>query len=168
MAVNYTTVGNLYTVLPNLKTGVSDLTSADLVKFIEDAENEIHGKLAKYYTVPVAGAPLLETLATDIAIYRVLSRRIFTQTNLKDSVWPDRYKEAVDMLDSIADGKTTLVDSSGNVVADITTHAEVWSDKSGYLPTFHEGGRTEQVIDPQKLEDIEDERDLNSVGNILS
>ena len=163
MTVNYTSVGNLFTVLPSLKTGVSDLTSADMVRFIEDAENEIHGKLAKFYTVPVVSAPLLETIATDIALYRILSRRIFTQSNLKDSVWPDRYKEAIDLLDSIAAGDVTMVDSGGTVVPDITTHAEVWSDKTGYLPTFHEGGRTEQVVDPQKLEDIEDERDLNSI-----
>lgn len=166
MAINYTSVDAMFAILPTLKTGVSNLTSGDMARFIEDAENEIDARLAKFYTVPVAGCPMLETIATDIAIYRVLSRRIFTATSLKESPWPDRYKEAVDLLGEIAEGKATLVDSSGSIIAAITTEAEVWSDKQDYLPTFHEGHDTEHIVDPDKLQDIRDDRDLSNLRDI--
>lgn len=158
---DYTTVARIYDVLPRLETDVTDLTSAQIVGFIEDAEAEINAMVANLYTVPIAGGPpLLRAVATDMALYRILSRRLFTQERLQNSVWPDRFKEAQDLLKEIASGKTPLVDSGGTLVGNRRDVARVESNTMNYHQTFSELGGLDHFIDPDKIDDLEDERDL--------
>lgn len=158
---DYATPDNVYDVFPPLQQ-VSDLTSGHInSRFIADAEAEINAKLAKLYAVPVSDAPILTTIAIDLTLYRILSRRTFPTTMLKDSEWVDRYRESRDLLDDMAAGKTELVDSSGSLVAARTDVAIVESSTQDYLPTYHEGGSDlDQILDEDKNDDLLDERDL--------
>lgn len=161
MALKYTTVSRMLSVLPMIGS-VSNLSSSDIVNlFAIPAESIIDGYLVRNYTLPIAGTiPILQALADDISLYRILSRRVFTQEKLQDSVWPDRFKEAEEMLQKIADGEILLVDSNGNLVTARTDLADVRSTKDSYLPTFHEGAAGSHVQDPNKLDDIGDDRDF--------
>ena len=153
MGVEYTTVDRCFDTLPALQDD-TDLTSAHMVIFIEDAEAEMNARIRSKYAVPVAGAvPLLRTLATDCAIYHVLSRRIFSQERLEDSVWPDRFKECKETIADIAKGEITLVDSAGNIIDPDTTAEQFLSTTKGDHATFWEGGDFEQVKDRDKIED---------------
>ncbi len=158
MGVTYTDVARVFDTLPDLKED-TELSSAHVVIFIEDAEAVMNAKLRANYEVPVAGAvPLLQAIATDCAIYRILSRRIFTQERLEDSAWPDRYKECEELLDDLADGSITLVDSAGAIISSSTTAARIQSNTSGDHPTFWEGGTFEQNKDPDKIADERNRR----------
>ena len=158
MSVIYTDVARVFDTLPDLKQD-TDLTSAHMVIFIEDAEAEMNAKLRANYEVPVAGeVPLLQAIATDCAIYRVLSRRIFTQERLENSTWPDRYKECKELLDAIADGSITLVDSAGEIISSSTTAARIQTTHKGDHPTFWEGGEFEQLQDRDKITDERNRR----------
>jgi phage gp36-like protein len=165
MVAQYTSVGRIYDIEPAIKD-VSDLSSAHLGIFINDAEAEINARLIKSYTMPLSNAPLITAIATDLSIYRVLSRRIFTQAQLKNSVWPDRFKESLDTLKEVADGTIELVDEDGTIIAGRTDQAELWSNTKNYLPTFHEGSIgpgghfADNILDEDKQDDLLDERDL--------
>ena len=159
---SYTSVNRIYQQLPAIGS-MTTLSSAQVLTFVEDAENEINARLAPLYTVPVTGSgvpPILETLATNMAQYRILSRRVMTQEKLKESGWVDRFKEDSELLQKIADGGISLVDSSGTIIAGRTDQREVWSNTKDYLPTFTELGDLDQVQDPDKIDDLADERDL--------
>lgn len=159
---DYTTVERVLDILPAVGS-LTSITSGHLATFIEDAEADINAMIANQYAVPVSGTPpLLRSIATDLACYRVLSRRVFTQERLKDSVWPDRYKEADERLQKIAEGKIALVNSSGTLIATSAARAEVWSDTMDYHPTFHEGPDTSHIVDEDKLDDIAEERDIGT------
>ncbi len=158
MGVTYTDVDRVFDTLPDLKTD-TDLTSAHMVIFIEDAEADINAKLRSKYDVPVLGeVPLLKSIATDCSIYRVLSRRIFTQERLENSVWPDRYKECVETLDALAKGELTLVDSAGTIISADTTAESFQSTTKGDHQTFWEGGDFEQIQDSDKISDERNRR----------
>lgn len=161
MALKYTTVSRMLSVLPMVGS-VSNLSSSDIVNlFAIPAESIIDGYLIRHYTLPIAGTiPILQALADDISLYRILSRRVFTQEKLQDSVWPDRFKEAEEMLQKIADGEILLVDSNGNLISARTDLADVRSNTDSYLPTFHEGSIGEHIQDPNKMTDIHDDRDF--------
>ncbi len=159
---NYTSVDRVYDLEP-LIGSLSDLTSAQVLSvFIDAAEAEMNARLARRYTVPVPGTiPLLQAIADDISVYRALSRRLFTQDQLKDSIWPDRFKESLETLDELASGKVLLVDDSGAVVSTLGTVASAKTNVEAFLPTFHEGGTwLDQVKDPDKVDELLDERDL--------
>ena len=158
MGVTYTTVPRVFDTLPNLKQD-TELSSAHVVIFIEDAEAEMNVKLRANYEVPILGeVPLLTAIATDCSIYRILSRRIFTQERLDESTWPDRYKECKELLDDLADGATTLVDSAGAIISSSTTAARIQSNTSGNHQTFWEGGDFEQNQDADKITDERNRR----------
>ena len=158
MGVTYTDVGRVLDTLPDLKQD-TELSSAHVVIFIEDAEAEMNAKLRANYEVPVTGeVPLLKAIATDCSIYRILSRRIFTQERLEASTWPDRYKECKELLDDLADGSITLVDSAGAIISSSTTAARIQSNTGGFHPTFWEGGEFEQRRDPDKITDERNRR----------
>lgn len=165
MTLTYTTVDRMLAVEPRVGSLLS-VNCGQMVIFATDAEAEVNGALGKFYDVPVVSpasgntVPLLTSIATDIAIYRLLSRRIFTQERLQDSVWPDKFKEAGDQLGAIKDGTMLLFDNSGTLIVDRTDIAEVYSSTMDYVPTFTELDSTEQRVDPQKIRDERDARDF--------
>jgi phage gp36-like protein len=159
----YTTVARVLQADPQIGS-VSDITSEQIATiFIADAEAMIDSYLAKYYTTPISVAsvtfPVLTAIATDITIYRILSHRVFTQERLKNSVWPDRFKEGITWLEGIAEGSVTLVGDDGTVPPDIQTNVEMWSNTRGYIPTMSELDEEYSNVDTVKIDDLQDERD---------
>ena len=164
--VSYTSVSIMISMIPDLGS-VSTLTSAHLYTYAGQAEALVNAKIARHYSLPLASIPpLLETVATDIAVYYVLVKRLFTQERLTTSPWPDRYKEALTTLDAIADGALTLVDTAGTIIGARTDVAEVYSTTMDYTPTFHEGPWVTHVQDEDKIEDELDKRDIGLVDRL--
>ena len=167
LPVSYTTVSLMFVTLPDIGS-VTTLTSAHLANFAGQAESEINAKLARAYSLPfTAEIPLLQTLATDLALYKVLTRRLFTSERLEASPWPDRYKEARETLTWIAAGELPLVDSSGAVLQGRSDIAEVYSTTKNYVPTFWEGPTGDQIQDADKIDDEADRRDLTIRDQVL-
>lgn len=165
--VSYTTVSLMLTTLPDLGS-VTTLTSAHLYTYASQAEALVNARLARHYSLPLATVPpLLEAVSTDIAVYYALVKRLFTAERLNASPWPERYKEALETLEGVADGTLTLVDTAGTIIGARTDIAEVYSTTQGYTPTFHEGPWTTHVQDDDKIEDETDKRDIGWAGRVL-
>lgn len=167
-AMSYTTVSLMLQTLPMIGS-LTTVTTDQLRTYAAQAESIINAKLAQKYTIPPAyPSPQLETIATDLAIYRVLALRVFTEERVNASVWPDRYKEAMADLDKIAAGELLLTTGSGTLIAGRTDTAEFFSTTQQYQPTFHEGPPTLTLVDPDKIEDELDKRDLSTITNRLT
>lgn len=155
---DYTTVDRIHTKVPYIGS-LSNLSSADTVTFIDDAEARINAKLVPYYTIPVQSAALLQALATDGAICLILGQRVFTQERQNQSEWVSEFCRAFTMVDKIAKGEIPLVDSSGTLISRRTDVVEVWSNTMGYTPTFNVDDMTKHEVDPDRLDDIDSDRD---------
>ena len=156
--VSYTTCSLMMTTLPEIGS-VSTITSDHLVTFAGQAEAEINARLSKQYAIPFTFVvPVLQTLATDFAIYRLLTRRLYTAQRLKDSPWPDRYAECSSLLADIANGNISLLDSTGTIVGARTDVQQVYSTTKNNIPTFFEGHIGDCVQDPDKIDDEMDRR----------
>jgi len=156
----YTDVDRIYAVEPMIGS-LSAISSADLGVFISDAEAEVNAAIVRSYTVPVASStPLIRAITTDIAIYRVLSRRVFTQERLKDSTWPDRFKESNDLLEKIATGDLLLVSISGDILTTRGDIAELTSTTKDFHPTFSELSFDDAVQDQDKLDELASKRNI--------
>lgn len=139
----------------------STITSQHLLTFAGMAESLINAKISRQYALPLSvEVPILQTIATDLAIYNTLTGRLYSAERLKNSTWPERYKQAMDILKEISDGTLQLLDSSGSIVGARTDINEVWSDKMDYIPTFHEGSFADSIQDPDKIDNELDRRDL--------
>lgn len=153
---DYTTVDNVYQGYPTVGS-ITTITSIVISSlFIVQVEAMINSKISKLYSVPVAGSPpLLEMIARDITMYRLLSRRMYPQERASNSDWPDRFKESMALLDQIADGEMPLLTASGTAIAQLsTTGAVPWSNTQAYTPTFlDDGDDVGAVIDPDKQDD---------------
>ncbi len=143
--------------LPAVGSRVS-VNSAGMANFIGRAEATMRAKWADRYEFPLAPSPFVETLATDYACYLFLSRRVFTTERQQGSEWVERFKESLDMIDAVAEGKMSIVDSAGGIIATADSTGRPWSDKKDYCPTFTEDDTRNQFIDADKIEDIQDER----------
>jgi len=140
-------------------SSITQITSAQLAWYAGQAESFINAKISKHYALPFAtDVPLLTTISTDLALYNLLVKRLFTAERMNKSEWPDRYKEAMAMLDDIASGKIVLIDSSGSVIGARNDIAEMWTNTMRYVPTFHDGAWEDMVTDPSKLDDIDSDR----------
>lgn len=158
--VSYTNVSLMLTIMPSLVSH-TNLTSLQLAIFASNAEQEINGMLAKRYDMPPSSQNnMLETLATELALCKVLTQRVLTGAKSNDSDWPSAFCKAVDKLKDIASGKIALVDNNGDPLAASTGQIKIWSDKSAYLPTMTEDGEINQVDDPDKIDDIREDREL--------
>lgn len=153
MALNYTTVADVLLTLPSIGS-VTTITSDAIYSFAEKAEALIDAKLAGAYSVPVSGTPkLLTMVATDLTLYRLLTRRVFSGEQANKSEWPDKYKEAVGVLDDLAKGQLQLVTASGTLIAKLN-NAVPWSNNSGFTSTFNEDDQEQSLVDWDKLDDI--------------
>lgn len=160
MPLNYTSVEKVLVL--NASVGsVTTINSAVISSVAGQAEALVDAKLARLYTVPVAGRPpLLESISSDLTLYRLMSRRMLSGESANDSPWPDRYKEAMELLDQLADGSLTLVSSAGALIpATPGASGMPYSNNMNYQATFTEDDMENQVVDPSKLEDIRFARD---------
>lgn len=158
--VKYTSVSLMLLTLPNVS--LTSVTSAHLCQFAAYGESLIDTKLSKRYVIPLTGTfPILETIATDLGLYYLLSRRIFTKERMNNSEWPDRFKESVELICDIGNGKWPLINNSGTVVAGRNDLAEAFSDKQDFIPTFFEGPETLTEPDQEKIREELDDRDVN-------
>src|SRR3972149_197958 len=147
LVVSYTSANLMIQTLPEINS-ISTLNASLMLHHAGRAEAFINAKIAKRYSIPIQGqVPLLETLATDLAIYNVLTSRIVIK---EGSVWFDRYKNALGVLNEIAEGKLSLVDNEGNILTGRTDIMECWSSTQGVVPTFWEGSDTLQIVDQDK------------------
>lgn len=155
----YTTTSLMLLTLPAIGSR-TNITSAHLSEFARRAESVINAKLGKLYTVPFSATPpVIEHIATEIGLYYALSRRVFTQEKKNQSEWVTGFKEAFKLLDDIASGAVTLIDSAGAIIAASTAVQEVWSNTSDYLPTITEDSEILHDIDPDKIDDLRQDRD---------
>lgn len=145
------------------------INSATIFQFVTDATNEIDGRIAERYGIPLsvssgASVPMLATLAARMATYDLLTIRALAQMTVdqqKGNPLFDRLKEARDWLDQIADGKRPLIDSTGAVIAQSTALQQVWSNNQDYNQTFHEGPITDTVQDSDKITDLLSDRSID-------
>ena len=169
-ALAFTTVSAMLVTLPNVSSS-TNATSAQLCLFAQDAEGIMNAKLSKLYTLPftfvVSAGHILHGIATDLACYRFLTRRVFTSERANKSEWPDKFREAMDLLDEIVSGEIPLLDSSGGVIPASTGQVQIWSNTMGYQPTMTEDDTEFQFVDEDKIRDIRDDRG-QFIGPVLT
>lgn len=162
MALALTTVAKVLDVDPKIGSDTT-LSSAQIVAVGERVEALIFGKVARLYSLPFAEAPnLLVSLATELTIYKLLTQRILVNAQLKDSDWPDRFKDSFETLDQIATGKVLLVDSAGAMFAQQTNYARVNSTTKDYQPSVAEGLTDPLLwqVDNDRVTDDEADRNI--------
>ena len=163
--VSYTTVTMILQTLSAIGS-ISTLNNSLLLLHAGQAEALINAKIAKKYVLPFTESiPLLETLATDLAIYNVLTTRISLKTEAGQHPWFQRFKLALDTLDDIVNGDIMLISNNGVVVEDRSDLTEMYSTTMGYKPTTFEGPISLQDTDPDKILDNLNDRDLSIVDN---
>jgi phage gp36-like protein len=140
-------------VLTNLNMAITDVPSALLAKSIIKADAEIR---AAFSSDLLAALDALETtpaiiksLAEDIASYYVM-RGLYSGKMPSTNEWIDRYKEAKDTLEKIAEGTLQIEGIALKV-------GTIQSSTKDYKRTFDERDETNWKTDPNKLEDLADD-----------
>lgn len=152
-------VSMMYTAFPALSSK-SAATSAQLYYHLEGAAYEVIGKLSKRYSLPYSqSSGLLHAQVANItcrlALQGFLEERAFTQERSNESEWPSEFDKQRDLLDKIAEGAIPLVNNDGSIIPGNAAQVQVWSNTSGYNPTFSEDpSDLNQNVDPDKIVDI--------------
>lgn len=167
LVVSYTTASLMQMTLTAIGS-ISTLNNSLMLLHAGQAEALMNAKLSRRYSLPFTSQiPLLETLATDLAIYRVLSSRITLKSDAGEHPWYVRFKESMKLLDDIAKGDILLVDTTGTLISGRSEAGEFHSTTQAYHPTFWEGPGELQIQDADKIDDGLDERDLTSIEDRL-
>ncbi|WP_336288648.1 gp436 family protein [Bartonella sp. CB60] len=84
--------------------GGSENPDQAIARALEQASGEIDVHLSHRYQVPIAGQPAaLSMISVNIAVYNLAIRHTELTTTIED-----RYKQAIDLLKRIAEGKAGL------------------------------------------------------------
>lgn len=150
MIGSYATVPEVLDTYP-LIGSVTTVDSAYVTDAVWREQARIDAILSQRYSVPFENVPPLVHAATiDLAVYRILATRLYPAEQLRDSPWPDRYKEMLDLIERVAKGEANLVTGSGTVLSADTGQSEIWSDTYTFTPTFHEGEWETMAVDTEK------------------
>jgi len=140
-------------VLTNLNMSTNEVPAALLAKAIIKADAEIR---AAFSSDLLAALDALETtpaiiksLAEDIASYYVM-RGLYSGKMPSTNEWIDRYKEAKETLEKIANG---ILQMEG-ITVDM---GAIQSSTKDYKRTFDERDETCWGPDPDKIEDLGDD-----------
>lgn len=149
----YTTAVKVRNLYPELSTATR-LTDTQLDFYIAQAENHISAILAVRYGLPfTATPPLVETIATEYALIKVLDR-FFTSETASKNDWRNIRKADLDkILKSILDGEILLIDANNSVIAQRIDVGSIASNTQTYTPTFSHLGDGQQRIDHDRLDD---------------
>lgn len=134
-------------------------TDTDIDFYISFAESEVDAKLAARYTLPFSETPpVVRSIATEKALIKVLDR-FFTGQTEDENDWRNKRKEECDaLLDGIVEGEITLVNNAGTVLGPRADIHNILSSTDIYAPIFDHGSAILQVVDPDRIQDEEDEK----------
>jgi len=155
---NYGTVGGTFQLFPAIGS-VSVITSSMVEAYLVRVDGRIDARLSAYYgdylPISVASAPVLREIAETWTI-ALLLRRFFTQEKENASEWVKSWFEDVDaMLKPFETGSAQLLPGTLDTGG---ASGLILSNVSGYTPTFDIGPMEEQVVDPNRLNDIRNAR----------
>ena len=140
-------------VLINLNMSATDVPSALLTKAIIKADAEIRAAFSSDLLAALDALEntpaIIKSLAEDIASYYVM-RGLYSGKMPSTNEWIDRYKEAKDTLEKIAEGNLQIEGITLKV-------GTVQSSTKDYKRTFDERDETDWRTDPDKLEDLADD-----------
>lgn len=160
LPVSYTSVEKILTAISPLGS-VSTLTSSVMQRGAGEMEARINAVLSRRYTIPFTEyVPILDTISTMLSVQHLLKLRYINFAEIDAEALLGRFDQANEDLLAIATGSLQMINSSGTVIAERGDLVEVWSSTEDYHQTFHEGAWPDMFRDPDKLDDIEDERDI--------
>lgn len=164
VATYYTTVSRILDRYPAIGSDTRITSSQILTAFIQPTEHWMQSQLARLYTLPMTNVPVLEGLATDLALAKILMDRLYTGQQMKDSPWArNMASRAEKMFEMIVSGESLLVNSAGTLIGANNNFAPT-SNTKDYLPTFWEGPVSDNIIDEDKLDDEADARDIDRIA----
>ena len=130
---------------------VNDVADADELQasYVEGVEAWMDSYLAKQFTTPVSGTPpLLKDICIDLVYCKVAFNREKGIPKLKE--------DTLMILKDICSNAILMSDSDGTV---ITSNGQaVWSTTEDYDATFSMLGPLNDLIDPDLLEDLINDR----------
>jgi hypothetical protein len=159
----YATTTSLYTMLVGTREDTA--TTALLQKTITHAQNEVNKWISKRYDVGAFNDTSTSVPPLITSLTETLAEGYYYQRNSRGSKEgmaqaKALIDQAVANLKLISEYKLDLVDSSGDVIADMSNTAyRIQSSTSGYKDTFDEGEPLDWEVSEQKIDDIEDETD---------
>ena len=159
----YATTTSLQIIM--IGTEFDSMTTNLCSKMITHAENEINKYLSKRYDISsfnstsTAVPPLVTSLCETLT-----EGYMYHRNSRGGKEWRDRgeelIKQAIENLKMIADYKLDLIDSSGDVITDSSNGTfQILSTTSEYSNTFNEDDELRWAVDPNKIDDIDLERD---------
>lgn len=158
LPASYCNVQDIFEVVPSIGSH-SSITSAYIAAEIGRTQAMIDGRLAARYSVPFSPVPhLIEAIAVDLSAKAIIEKRIFSTNRTADDKMLTGFEHAMKLLSAVASGTVSLVDSAGSIVAGRADVAQIWSSTDDYAPTMHSGEWADMVQDPDRLDDIADER----------
>jgi phage gp36-like protein len=159
LPITITSVGAVITAQPLIQSA-SAITSAQIALHLAQSEALVWAWTSKRYATPITPTPpLLESICIDLAVYGVLVKQAIMANSLEESPWPDRYKEAMELLMDVGAGKVPLLDGSMQVITGSSQTSGRFSFSSpSYKPTFTELPPELAQVDPDKIDDLLAER----------
>jgi phage gp36-like protein len=140
-------------VLTNLNMSTNEVPSALLTKAIVKADAEIRAAFSSDLLTALDALEttpaIIKSLAEDIASYYVM-RGLYSGKMPSTNEWIDRYKEAKETLEKIANG---ILQMEG-ITIDM---GAIQSSTKDYKRTFDERDETCWGPDPDKIEDLGDD-----------
>jgi len=157
----YTTYTSIFTGILSQHT-VTTFGTASAIECLDEGERCIDGFIARRYDVSsftsTAEVPLLKNINNHLTGYYLL-RANFTNDGQNINEWVNEfYQRAIEKLEQLRDRKIDLVDSDGDLISERGLTSKYVSSTKDYHPTFDEGPVLDQLVDPDKTEDIADEK----------
>lgn len=157
----YANVADVRDSWASLNAAGGELLNASIDSALRKAHTQIDGYLSKVYTLPFSATPpLVRTLATDLALYRIASRQVPRDDKGRIPGWVAELKDdALGILTQIQSGTMDLVTDSGTAWGRTGLGASggFWMSGSGHAMTFTELDPVDQRVDPDREDDIKDE-----------
>jgi len=142
-------------ILTNLQMTSSDVPTALSTQAVAKADAVINAKLpAEIITAITAlgSTPaVIKHIAEDIGAYYVI-RALYSAGDPNRNEWYELYKNALDLLADMAEGKANIP----GITAD---DQQILSNTEDYKSTFDTRDETKWRVDPDRVDDLDDEAD---------
>lgn len=128
-------------------------------KHITRAEGTVNGALARRYSLPFSSVPPEVTRITeDITCYYIIRATHWQSHGDTKNPYLEDFKTAFGDLKSIADGKSSLADTTGSLITTNVTGLYK-SSTEDYTPIFDVDEPTAWAVSDAKITDMEDARE---------
>jgi len=137
----------------------TDVNTATIDSLIDRRERMVESYLGRRYATPFTQSAMLTKIGEDLVTYDIYNILLNKDSGfVQQDMIQSNYDLALGVLEDLNNGKAVLIDDNGAIVGERNRANKVYTNVSGFVPTFDVGNPLKWTVSPDRQDSLDSDR----------